>query len=314
MSMVFSLRIATRSACLLILTAATCAECLAQSSVLAESTRAFYGGDHRRAAELAERHLGKYPGDVPVRVLLARAELAQGNFQRAYQELEKALGSDPRNIDALYYMAIVSRALSEFEYQRLYALAPNSDRVHLLLARAALAKHNGTEAEAEFQAALSANPRSVEALTGLGELKRSQSEFDQAIAYYAQAAQVGSLNYDVVYGLGVCYIFKEDHQRAIEYLRKALALAPDSAACRLALGNALFKSGQTAAAISELKAALAIDPNLKESYFLLGRAYRKLGQQVEARAAFEKLDELNRSDAASQGVKPAGDVTEEPKP
>lgn len=300
---------AIRSACLLLLLIAS-AECFAQSSALAESRRALFQGEPQRAAELAEKHLKKYPKDTTVRVILARAQLAQGKFLSAYQELQKALASDPRNIDALYYLAIVSRALSQQEYQRLYAMAPDSARVHMLMAEAALSEEKFTEAEAEFQAALKANPRSIEVLTALGELKRSQSKFDEAISYYAQAEQVGPLNYDIAYGLGACYTYKQEHPRAIEYLRKAVAFAPDSAAGRFALGNALFQGGQTEAAIPELKTALELEPQLKQAYFLLGRAYQKLGQQAEAKAAFSKLDELNRKEAAGQGERQTGAATE----
>jgi Flp pilus assembly protein TadD len=95
-------------------------ECFAQSPTLAEATRALYQGEPQRAAELAEKHLGKYPKDTAVRVILARAELAQGKFQRAYQELQKVLALEPGNIDALYYMAIVSRVLSLHWFSTLY--------------------------------------------------------------------------------------------------------------------------------------------------------------------------------------------------
>src|SRR2546430_4163513 len=38
-----------------------------QSSALTECTRAFYRGDYALAVQLAEKHLRKYPKDVPVR-------------------------------------------------------------------------------------------------------------------------------------------------------------------------------------------------------------------------------------------------------
>jgi tetratricopeptide (TPR) repeat protein len=285
-------------------------ETFAQSPALTEASRALYQGEPQRAAELAEKHFRKYPKDTTVRVILARAELAQGKFQRAYQELQKVLASEPGNIDALYYMAIVSRVLSQQEYQRLYTLAPDSARVHMLMAEAALAEEKFTEAEAEYQAALKSNPRSIEVLTALGELKRTQSKFDEAIAYYAEAEKIGPLNYDIAYGLGACYTYKQEHTRAIDYLRKAVAIAPDSGAGRFALGNALFQGGQTEAAIPELKAALELEPQLKQAYFLLGRAYQKLGQQAEAKAAFTKLDELNRSETAGQARKQTGEGTQ----
>src|SRR5262249_57426109 len=148
--------------------------------------------------------------------------------------------------------------------QRLYALAPDSARVHLLMAEAALVEDNQTEAEAEFQAALKANPRSIEVLTALGELKRSQSMFDEAITYYAEAERIGPLNYTIAYGLGACYTYKQEHPRAVEYLRKAAAFAPDSAAGRVAPGQSPFLSGQTQAAIPELLSPPPLETHMEQ--------------------------------------------------
>lgn len=283
-----------------------------QSPALAKSTEAFYRGNYAQAAKVAEEHLRSYPNDAAVRVILGRTDLAQGKFQAAFEELRKALASDSRNIDALYYLALVARDLSQEQYQRLVTLAPDSDRVHQLLAEAALASENPTEAEAEFQNALKANSRSSEVSTELAELKRSQSKFDEAITYYTQAEQVGPLNYEIAYGLGACYTYKQDYTQAIDWLRQAVTLSPDSAAGHFALGNALFQSGQFGAAIPELKLSLQLEPRLKQAYFLLGRAYSKLGRNDEARAALKKLDELSRSEVPGQDKGPANDVT--PKP
>src|SRR5438128_4642183 len=163
---------------LLVLVVVIWAPANGQSSALTECTRAFYRGDYALAVQLAEKHLRKYPKDVPVRVALARAELAQGKPLQAFEELRRALESDPRSIDALYYLSLASKKLSQSEYQRLFSMAPDSFRVHQLLGEAALSAENPTEAESEFAKALEVNPRSVEVTTELAELKRSQSKFD----------------------------------------------------------------------------------------------------------------------------------------
>jgi tetratricopeptide (TPR) repeat protein len=273
---------------------------LAQSAALAESTRALYRGDYTQAAQLAEKHLHSYPNDASVRVILGRADLALGKFQLAFEELRKALATDPRNIDALYYLALVARELSQQQYQKLVALAPDSDRVHQLLGEAALAAENPSQAEIEFQKALKANPHAAEVLTELAELKRSQSKFDEAIAYYNQAEETGTVNYEIAYGLGACYTYRQDYAQAVRWLRKAVDIAPESSAGRFALGNALFQGGQLEAAIPELRFALQREPRLKQAYFLLGRIYSKLGRQDDARAALKKLDELNRAEVPRQ--------------
>ena len=275
-----------------------------QSRVLTEVARAFYKGDYALVTSKAKKHLQSLPKDVPVRVMLARAELAQGKFLNAFENLRKAIAADPRNIDALYYLSLTARELSQREYQRLYNLAPESDRVHQLLAESALAAENPSEAEKEFLRALDANRRSVEVATELAELKRSQSKFDEALTYYEKAADAGPINYEIAYGIGACYTYKQDYPNAIKWLQKSANLAPDSPAARFALGNALFQSSQFEAAIPELKASLRLEPKMKQAYFLLGRAYSKLGRQDEAQAAFKKLDELNRSEVPVQEKQP----------
>jgi tetratricopeptide (TPR) repeat protein len=285
---------------ILVIVAVAGTHAFGQSPVLTKCTEAFYRGDYVQTVQLADKHLLTSPRDAPVRVILARAELAQGKYQTAFDDLRKALAAEPRNVDALYYLALVARELSQQEYQKLAELAPDSNRVHQLLGESALAAENPSEAAAQFQDALKANPRSIEVLTELAELKRSQSKFDEAITYYSQAEQIGPPNYEIAYGLGASYTYKQDYSEAIVWLRKAVALAPDSSAGHFALGNALFQSGQLEGAIPELKVSLQLEPRLKQAYFLLGRAYSKLGRKDEANAALKKLDELSRSEVPGQ--------------
>ena len=276
-------------------------------SVLNECTHTLYRNDYDRAEQLALKHLEKNPSDTGVRIILGRAELAQGKIGSAFEDLRKALASDPRNIDALYYLSFAARALSQQEYQRLFAMDPDSSRVHQLLGEAALEAQDPTQAEVEFQKALRANPRSVEVQIELADLKRSQSKFDEAITYYSQAAATGKPIYDAAYGLGASYTYKQDYAQAAQWLRKAVALAPDSAAGHFALGNALFQSGQFETAIPELKTSLRFEPRMKQAYFLLGRAYTKLGRKDEAAAAFKRLDELSRPTVPNQSAVPPDD-------
>jgi tetratricopeptide (TPR) repeat protein len=183
-------------------------------------------------------------------------------------------------------------------------MAPDSSRVHQLLAESALESQDPAQAEAEFRKALDANPRSTEVATEFAELKRSQSKFDEAITYYSQAVQLQPDSYVAVYGLGACYTYKQDYKQAVEWLRKAVALAPDSAAGHFALGNALFQSGSLEPAIPELKTSLRLEPGMKQAYFLLGRAYTKLGRKDEAAAAFKKLDELSGPPGQAESSEP----------
>ena len=261
-----------------------------------EATTAILRGDFARAASLATARLKKNPRDARWRVLLARAEMGQGNLQTALAELRRALEIDPRQVDALYYLALIAGALGPQTYERLYQLAPNSDRVHQLLAEAALAQENQAEAETEYRAAIESNPRSAEALLGLAELKRTQSKFDEALSLYRQAESISGLNHDIAYGIGVCLSYQQEHAKALDYFRRAAAFAPDAEATQFALGNALFQVGRIREAIAPLKRAIAINPKIKQAYLLLGRIYQRLGQTQAAKAAFQRVEELTRAE------------------
>ena len=268
----------------------------AQVATLTEAAKALYRGEPARAATITSTYLKTHPNDANARVMLARAVLAQGQFQPAYDELKKALTIDPNHIDALYYLGIIATALSQNEFKQLYALAPDSDRVHQLLAESFKAQENPTEAENEYLAALKANPNSFEVLTALGELKREQSKFDEAIAYYLQAEKSGGMNYDLAYGLGASYTFKQEYTKAREYLQQAIRYDVSSGAAHFALGNVLFQMEQMTEAIPSLKQAINLEPKLRQAYFLLGRAHQKLGNKVEAQVAFKKVDELSQAE------------------
>ncbi len=289
------------------------ASAIAQVTNSSESARAFHEGDYQRAAALAEAHLKQQPNSSPARIILARIELMNGRFQEAYMHLRKVLATDPTNVDALYYLAAISGALSQGEFEKLYALAPDSARVHQLLAEAAHAQENTADAEAEYRAALEVNPRLFEALVALGELKRSQSYFDEAITYYARAEDVDPNDFDTVYGLGACYEYKQDRTRAIAYFRRAVALAPDSAVAHFALGNSLFQTQQYEAALPELEASIKLEPQLRQSYYLMGRAYQKLGRQQEAKEAFKRFNVLiNTEVKTAQDNLTSGDPIQTP--
>ncbi len=239
--------------------------------------RAFYQEDYSGAVSLAEQYLKKYPRSAKARIFLARAEMAQGKYEPAYKRLKEAVAAEPGNIDALYYLGVVAGILSQSEYERLYALAPDSARVHQLLAESHQAGENTAEAEKEYRAALAANPRSVEVLVALGDLKRSQSDFDEAGKLYSRALEFEPRNYDGIYGLGV--------------------------------GFSLTRTGQWESAVTELRAAVALEPKMRQAYYLLGQSYQRLGRSQEAQEAFKKVEELSRQEAeTAQGVLTSEDV------
>ena len=266
--------------------------------------RAFDRGDYPRAKALAVERLEVEPGDVPARILLARADAAMGRFDAAYAGFREARRRDPRNSDALYYLALTAGALAEAEYARLMELAPDSARAHQLRGQSYAAEGRNADAVVEFEAALAAAPASVEVLVSLADLERAKLAFAEARAHYAQAAELAPSAYDALYGLGACDSLAGDHAKAVGSFRRALRVSPLSAPARLALGISLLQTGQAQDAAAELEEAARLEPRMRQAYYQLGRAYQSLGRTSDAEAAFAKVQELVREQEGFRGRAP----------
>jgi tetratricopeptide (TPR) repeat protein len=260
--------------------------------------KALYSGDPGRALQLAQEYLKRYPRDGGLLVLAARAHLARNEYTAAYDLLEKALAIDPRNDDALYFLGIVSAELATQAFGRVYALAPDSARVHQLLARSLNLQGDPVEAAAEYELALRADPKLLDALLEFARLRREESNCADAQSLYERAQRV-TPTYDAAYGLGVCLAIQDDQAGAVESFREALTYDPRSAAAHFGLGSALLRIGDAAGAVAALERAAQLAPAVRETYYVLGRAYQKLGEPAKAQQAFERANALARAQRSS---------------
>src|SRR5437773_2667775 len=261
---------------------------------LSEGTKALYSGQYEKARDLASKYLEAYPHDAPARILLARVEIAEGQFGAAQEALRTAVKLAPSNLDALYYLEGLCAILSQREFQKLLQTFPDSFRSHQVLAESYLAQNNKQGAEEEFQAALRANPESVDILNALGDLRRSEYKLDEALDYYGRAAKLSPGDYTSAYGAGACYLFQNDTLRAIASLKRAVSIDPESAAAHFALGDAWLRADHADTAVRELKEALRLKSDFRQAYSLLARAYQKLGMTRQAQEALARDQELAR--------------------
>lgn len=120
-----------------------------------------------------------------------------------------------------------------------------------------------TEAERDYQAALAAEPRHVDALHLLGVLRHQQGQ----------------------------------HAEAADLVRRAVDLRPTDAGLQLNLGNALKALGRIDDAIERFRNALTLQPGFPLAQYNLGNAYTAAGRHEDAADAFEKALRLQPNDA-----------------
>jgi tetratricopeptide (TPR) repeat protein len=258
---------------------------------LAEAERAFAAGDADRAFALGTGYLTRHPQSVQAKVLLVRVHLDRGEWDAAYRMANRAARAHPSDVDVLYYLGLVTRRLASDEFQRLARVAPDSARVHQLQAEMLEAQERRADAEKEYAAALEAKADLLDALLGLGKLKRIRLACEEAIQLYDKAESIRP-TFDAAYGLGVCHSYLQNDERAVRMFEQAVQRSPSAAVAWAGLGTSLVKLRRTADGIAKLQRAIALEPGMYEAHYALGMAYQASGDSVRAQDAFKKAEQL----------------------
>jgi tetratricopeptide (TPR) repeat protein len=256
-----------------------------------DPARALAEGANDRAIALARAAVKARPDDVAARVLLARAHLALGQLDAAEAQLQKAARVAPDDEHVLYYLGLVTSQQARRAFERLFSIAPDSARVHQLMAESLEAQERRAAAEQEYEAALRVNPELHEALIGLARLQRLRLDCEHAVDLYLRADRLRP-SFEAAYGLGSCQLRQGQFGAALASLEQAVARDASAAHAWVALASARLGAGRAAEAVTALERAIALEPEMGEAYYTLGRVYQAIGNVAGAREAYERAREL----------------------
>jgi tetratricopeptide (TPR) repeat protein len=137
---------------------------------------------------------------------------------------------------------------------------PRTDLVESNLGRMAQDQGREAEAEAHFQLALAANPKTLLAALNLGTMSAQRRDFPAALAYYRQAESIAPDSDDVQCNLGGVLLALGRLDEAAVHVDKALTLNPGNL---IAVQNKtifLLRRGDVAGAKAMNERLLAADP------------------------------------------------------
>lgn len=122
---------------------------------------------------------------------------------------------------------------------------------------------------------------------------------DEAFEQFKKAVELFPGAYSHI-NLGLAYIRREAFQEGIFHLRQAVELWPDLPEAHLYLAYGLEKNGRIQDAEKEYLWAIRLRANYLKGYRLLGEFYERQGKPRDARQAYQKLVELDPSQAWAQ--------------
>ncbi|MBI5259473.1 MAG: PEP-CTERM system TPR-repeat protein PrsT [Burkholderiales bacterium] len=259
-------------------------------------------GDTKTAESLFARASKLKPDDKRLSAAVALTQLAKGNSEAAFGDLERiAATDDGRSID----MALISARMQRKEFDAalkaidaLEKKQADSPVPAQLRGRVYIAKQDLDNARKAFEQALAKDPKYLPAAAGLASIDMQQKKPDDAQARFQSILKQDPKNTQALLALAELKARSGANQAEITKLfADAVAANPTDIQARVAQIDHLASLRDTKGALAAAQAAVAAVPNNAELLDRLGRTQLAAGEREQALSTYGKLSSM-RPDAA----------------
>lgn len=272
---------------------ATAAEAHLQNGQLIEAEALF-----TRAAKLA-------PQDTKIKTALALAQIAKGNAQGGFAELESIAAQDSGTYTD---MALVSARLRQKDsgaallaLDRMQTKDPSNAVPHHIRGQILIQRQDLVAARASFEKAIALDPKYFPALASLVDVDVNEKKPEAAIARMESELSREPRNYRA---LGILASLRQrtgaPSESIMALLNAAVKSSPDQVTPRMLLGEYLLSINDYNGARAAAQDATATLPNELQLVDLLGRAQLAAGDAQQALSAFGKVAAAQPASAEAQ--------------
>jgi len=216
-----------------------------------------------------------YGQSVAVQILTKGVDYAaQGKFEEAKEEFEKALKAGP-------FLAAARDSLNAIE-DLTEGKIERKSVIHLFKGAAYVLKEQWDEGIAQYNKALKINPRFAIAYRARGFAHCGKGQYDRAISDFTKAIEINPKYSDAYFYRGFAYCEKGQHDRAISDLTKAIEINPKYSDAYFYRGFACGGNGQYDRAISDYSKAIQLNSRHAVAYTNRAVAYYYKGKYTKA--------------------------------
>jgi tetratricopeptide (TPR) repeat protein len=239
------------------------------------------------------------PSSAKAFMWLGVAQLAAGQDSAAASSLDKAAVLDPNDVDILYHRGRAHMLLSKDSYEQMYRVAPDSWRIHEVLAQSYAQADRLEDAIKEAQLAIGLRPEEPGLHEELADIYWRQNQLEKAEAEFESELKNDPESLSAMYKLAVVSIERSKADTAAKILAEVLRRSPAYPDAHYQLGRAEAQLGHVADAISNFSAVVAqpahSDPEtVRQSYYQLAQLYRRQQKPEESRAALDSFLKLKQ--------------------
>jgi superkiller protein 3 len=215
------------------------------------------------------------------------AAIDRGDLDSARSLFEKALGLNPKDVEAHRYLGLLDDRANDLDgaehhFAQAARFAPSSASARNNYGVILLRRGRAREAASEFEASLRADPQQPNALVNLAQIRfagGTPEDLRVAADLFARADRIAP-DAEIARALTVIALRRNDRTAAAAHyqdyatrIAKEGGASSGDAGARSELGSALLEAELLREAESELSAAAALDPSNAESVVRLARVH-----------------------------------------
>lgn len=229
---------------------------------------------------------------------LVEVDYALGDLGKAAEIVNVLQQAEPANVDILYAAHRIYSELSDATMLSLAMAAPDSARMHQLMAHELARQAKDEAAIANYRIALKIDPRRADIHYELAEMLFTQSSTAaqaEAETEYKAALAGNPFDEKSECRLGDIAMRRSDLKAAQAHYARALEMQPDDASANLGMSKVLMAKHELSEAEPPLQRAARLEPFDPATRYRLGVLYRELGRAEDSRrelAEFEKLKKM----------------------
>jgi tetratricopeptide (TPR) repeat protein len=257
-------------------------------------------GENARAQadlEKAFPHLEERKLQVGAGLELIEVEYALRNLDKAAEVVNVLRRLEPTDVDILYAAHRIYSELSDETMLSLAMVAPDSGRMHQLMAHELARQAKDDAAIANYRAALKTDPQRADIHFELAEILYTQSsEAARAEAEKEYKAALAGNPFDEKSEcrLGDIAMRRSDTKAAAAYYERALHMQPDDPSANVGMAKVLMSMHELQKAEPHLERAAKLEPFDPATHYRLGVLYRELGREQDSRRELAEFAKLKR--------------------
>ena len=162
------------------------------------------------ATEAFEKVLSTRPDDTKALYGLGRAQMSMADFEPAQKTFTTYLASHPDDASAHYALGTILESLQKpdqarAEFEKSIALQPTQTESYFHLGRIDIDSGDLDAAQKLFDHVLQRDPRHAGALAGMGRVAFQKKNYEKAVDWLTQAANINTSLREAHYYLGLAY-------------------------------------------------------------------------------------------------------------